>query len=164
MQRLQVTYEGRPSSVPQARHAVEQALEAWGLDDLGWIAALLVSELAANALLHARTGFTVVLEDLPHGAARLAVSDGSGALPRSRRYGEEATTGRGLHLIDDLARDWGVERTELGKTVWVELGPPLVPLPGSPDDEDGTAHDAGPDAVLGAFPDLDDGLVTARAA
>ena len=34
MQRLQVSYEGSASSVPDARHAVERALAAWGLSEL----------------------------------------------------------------------------------------------------------------------------------
>lgn len=160
MQRLQVTYEGSPSSVPQARHAVEQALEDWGLGELTWTAALLVSELAANALLHARTDFTVVVEVLPGGGARIAVSDGSPAPPRSRRYGDEATTGRGLHLVGDLARGWGVDRRPDGKTVWAELEPSVQPGRSHPNGE----QDADGDALLLAFPDLDDGQVTGQAA
>ena len=160
MQRLQVSYEGSPSSVPEARHAVEAALAAWGLDDLSWTAALLVSELAANALLHARTSFTVTLEALPDGAARLAVSDGSAAMPRARRYGEEATTGRGLNLVEDLARGWGVERQDGGKTVWAEVAPAAAGTTG----HDGADADADLDALLRGFPDLDDGTVTVLAA
>lgn len=157
MQRLQVTYEGTPGSVPEARHAVEQALAAWGLDELSWTAALLVSEFATNALLHARTGFTVVLAALPGGALRLEVTDGSRVLPRSRRYGKEATTGRGLHLVQDLADEWGAERTEDGKTVWAQLAPSVRLYPADDDDDDAAA-------LLLAYPDLDDGPVSARAA
>ena len=156
---MQVTYEGAPSSVPEARHAVERALEDWGLHDLAWSGALLVTELAANALLHARTDFTVVLEALPGRAARIAVSDGSRALPRARRYGDEATTGRGLRLVADLSRGWGVEAAEHGKTVWAELAATASPAPG----HHAVGDEADVEALLLAFPDLDDGPVTARA-
>ena len=156
MHRLEVTYEGTPGSVPEARSAVEQALAAWGLDELGWTAMLLVSELATNALLHGRTGFTVVLAALPGGALRLEVSDGSRGVPRARRYGEEATTGRGLRLVQDLADAWGVERTDDGKTVWVELAAPARLHPA-----DSAAAPDGADLLL-ARPDLDDGPVSAR--
>ncbi|MCW2779348.1 MAG: protein phosphatase [Frankiales bacterium] len=160
MQRLQVSYEGSPSSVPEARHAVEQALHDWGMDELGWTAALLVSELAANVTLHARTGFTVVLEILPGGGARLEVRDGSARIPRQRRFGEQATTGRGLHLVEDLAAAWGVDLVEGGKTVWAELAasPERAQTDGAPDDEPDL------DALLLAFPDLDDDAPRALAA
>lgn len=158
MQRLQVTFEGTPGSVPEARHAVEQALEAWGLDELVWTAALLVSELATNALLHARTGFTVVVATRPGGALRLEVTDGSRVPPRSRRYGDEATTGRGLHLVQDVADAWGVDRTEDGKTVWAELAPSSRLAQPDADVEAET------DALLLGYPDLDDGSVSARSA
>ena len=162
MHRLQVSYEGSASSVPEARHAVERALVAWGLEDLGWTAALLVSELAANVTLHARTAFTVVLSPLPDGAVRLEVSDGSPRVPRQRRFGDEATTGRGLHLVDELSRAWGVETGPQGKTVWVELASSGEDA-GRRDDDDSDDLDA----LLLAFPDLDDGPATgptARAA
>ena len=38
-----------------------------------------------------------------------------------REYGELAGTGRGLRLLDLLAR-WGVDETPTGKAVWFELG------------------------------------------
>lgn len=158
MHRLQVSYEGTASSVPEARHAVERALADWGLDDLGWTAALLVSELAANVTLHAGTGFTVVLEPLPDGGVRLEVADGSPRIPRQRRFGDEATTGRGLHLVEDLSRDWGVERREGGKAVWAEIAP-VGSTRGSEQDED----DVDLDALLLSFPDLDSGADTPRA-
>lgn len=161
MQRLQTSYAGSPRSVPEARHAVEVALRRWGLEDLVWTAALLVSELAANALLHARTDFTVTVCVLPDGAARLEVTDGSRSVPRSRRYGQEATTGRGLRLVEDLSRGWGVEAGPEGKTVWVEVEAAAPPArrPGEAGPEDTDV-----DALLRAFPDLQDGDLSALAA
>lgn len=159
MQRLQATYDGLTSNVPEARHAVEQALAAWGLGDLAWTAALLVTELAANALLHARTGFTVTVLALPGGGARIEVADGSLRRPRSRSYGEDATTGRGLHLVEDLGRAWGVDPRPDGKSVWVELDAVPEDTADRPSEGD---DDADLDALLLAFPDLDEGSTVPR--
>lgn len=156
MQPLEVSYEGRSSSVPEARHAVTSALASWGRDDLGWTAALLVSELAANVALHARTAFTVRLRLLPDDALRLEVSDLSARVPRVRRFGEEATTGRGLHLVEDLSRAWGVDVHPGGKTVWVELAPASDATTDDLSSDGLPDGDVDLDGLLLAFPDLDD--------
>ena len=109
-----------PSSVPTARRFVLRTLEAWGYDDAGWAAAQIVSELASNCALHARTEFDVRLVD-QGGALRLEVRDGSPARVRPRRYSDSSTTGRGLRLVESLSRSWGVELSDPGKTVWVAL-------------------------------------------
>jgi hypothetical protein len=132
---------------------VEEALDAWGLESLEWTAALLVTELTANVLLHVGTGFTVTLSTLPGGGVRIEVADGSRRAPRTRRYGEDATTGRGLHLVADLSRDWGVTTSMTGKTVWVELSPTgerALDDDAEQEDEDGDV-----DALLQAYGDLD---------
>jgi hypothetical protein len=41
--------------------------------------------------------------------------------PRLRRHSTEATTGRGLQLLDSVASAWGVEPRSAGKTVWFEV-------------------------------------------
>ena len=117
----EVTLPGATSSVPTARHFVESILTAWGRPEHGWTAALLISELSANCALHARTTFTVRVE-LADELVRLAVSDGSRRTPAVRDYGTEATTGRGLRMVGQLATEWGVELHEDGKTVWALIG------------------------------------------
>lgn len=145
MSRLEVTLPGRASSVPPARRFVERTLEEWGLAGATWTAALLVTELAANAALHAGTDFTVAVERTGD-AVRLEVHDGSPVVPRQRRHSSEATTGRGLLLVADLADEWGVEQSGAGKVVWVELSTARTEAPGPPDDLD-------VDALLAAFGD-----------
>ena len=109
-----------PSSVPAARHFVQRTLTAWGQDDAGWAAAQIVSELASNCALHARTEFDVRL--IEHaGQLRLEVRDSSPGRVQQRRYSSESTTGRGLRLVNDLAGSWGVDVQDGGKTVWVDL-------------------------------------------
>lgn len=112
-----VTLPGEASSVPTARHFVESILTAWGQPEHGWTAALLISELSANCALHARTSFTVRVE-LTGSTVRLSVADGSRRAPAVRDYGSEATTGRGLRMVGQLATDWGVDLHDDGKTVW----------------------------------------------
>lgn len=131
--------------MPPARRFVEGALEQWGLAGAAWTATLLVSELAANAALHAGTDFTVVLERTD-GAVRLEVHDGSPVVPRQRRHSREATTGRGLLLVADLADDWGIEPAGTGKVVWVELSTSRTEAADPADDVD-------VDALLAAFGD-----------
>jgi hypothetical protein len=76
---------------------------------------------------------------------RVEVGDSSPVPPALREYGSVASTGRGLALIARMARRWGVEPAETGKTVWVELAvddgvrgntaevsPPASTLPDAP--------------------------------
>ena len=107
-------------SVSQARRGARAAVEAWGLEDLDWLVAQLVSEVATNAVLHAGTPFDVMLRFDGH-RLRCEVADTSPRLPRTRHYASDSTTGRGLHLLAELSSDWGVDRRGDGKTVWFEL-------------------------------------------
>lgn len=104
----------------RARAFVRDMLATWSLADLEWVAAQVVSELATNAVIHARTAFTVALS-LDDGVLRVSVTDRSPRQPVRRRYSEQATTGRGLALVERLAVTWGVASGTGGKTVWCEL-------------------------------------------
>jgi len=82
--------------------------------------ALLVSEVASNAVLHARSPFTVEVER--NGSnLRVAVTDNSVVMPVVKNLSNEATTGRGLRILSLLAQAWGVEPSDEGKTVWFEI-------------------------------------------
>ena len=154
MPRAELTLPGHASSVPAARRFVETLLASWGHPDVGWSAALCISELAANCALHARTDFAVRLE-LADDGVRLEVSDGSPRVPRQRAYDTAATTGRGLRLLDEYASDWGVEPCDGGKTVWVAIDlAERLPADRSEDD------DLSAEALLAAFDD--DGSDTAQ--
>lgn len=146
MPSAEVTLPANVSSVPTARHFVESLLVGWGLKELGWTATLIVSELAANAALHARGDrFTVTVSTAGDGV-RLELHDSSVRLPQQRSYSSEATTGRGLKLVSDLAQEWGVEPTPRGKVVWAVLRAET----GSSGDDMG---DPDIDALLDAFVD-----------
>ena len=154
MPHAEVTLPGATSSVPTARRFVESLLSSWGFPDLAWSAAMCVSELAGNCALHARTRFAIRVE-LEGGVARIEVSDGSVQVPAQRSYGADATTGRGLRLVEEYATSWGIDITGDGKTVWVVLHdqPPQSLL----------AHGADAADVDGLLAAFDDGGETPRA-
>jgi MEDS: MEthanogen/methylotroph, DcmR Sensory domain/Histidine kinase-like ATPase domain len=113
-----------PTAPAQARRFVTAALRTWRAEPLADDAALLVTELATNAVRHARSGFSVSLSR--HGGVlRISVGDAATALepPRSAPSLEQ---GRGMHLIEGLSRAWGVEPVEGGKLVWAEMALPAA--------------------------------------
>lgn len=115
------TFPPAPASVPEARRFVGSVLGQWGLTAAYEAAEMLVSEVVTNAVLHARTAFTVAVSRVGD-AVRVSVSDGSPAIPQQRTYGPDATTGRGMRLVATLALRWGVEKdTGGGKAVWFEV-------------------------------------------
>jgi anti-sigma regulatory factor (Ser/Thr protein kinase) len=106
-----------PSAGRLARGFVLSLLGAWGLEDLCDTVVLLTSEVVTNAVLHAASPLAVQVTRLDDGV-RVAVTDGSSSQPARRRHSQEATTGRGLRLLDDLSAQWGSEANAAGKTVW----------------------------------------------
>ncbi|KMS67627.1 histidine kinase [Streptomyces viridochromogenes] len=114
-----------PASVGLARRRVRDHLTDWGhgprdpaLED----AVLLVSELATNVVRHGpllEREFEVGVTALADGSCLIEVSDEGRLEPRSRVVGEWEETGRGLHLVENVAAAWGVwGRGRHGKTVW----------------------------------------------
>ncbi|MEU7041608.1 ATP-binding protein [Streptomyces varsoviensis] len=118
-----------------ARHLALHQLESWGIpyaSSTSSTVAVLVAELAANAVLHGRVpgrDFELRMTWTP-GTLRVEVSDTRGER-RVPEPGEavlpepEAETGRGLYLVQALADRWAVlDRVPVGKTVRVELDLP----------------------------------------
>jgi anti-sigma regulatory factor (Ser/Thr protein kinase) len=81
---------------------------------------LVVSELATNAVVHARTPFSVGLH-LGSALARIEVRDHSPGVPRERSLALSTSNGRGLLIVATLADEWGVDWDEDSKTVWAEV-------------------------------------------
>lgn len=114
-----------PTSVAEARNYVSGAL-GHVPTPLCETAALLVSELATNAVRHGTGDFEVSVRDLPEGGVWVGVSDAGRAYPVLRSPAITDEHGRGLRLVGSLSDRWGVRRRrgESAKTVWFELGGP----------------------------------------
>jgi len=91
-------------------------------------AVLVVSELLSNAIRHARPlpgANLLVAWALEDGAVEVAVSDG-GALTRPQQAHATVSSlgGRGLEIVEYLARTWGIRTDDAGLTVWAILAAP----------------------------------------
>ncbi|MFI7464615.1 ATP-binding protein [Nonomuraea sp. NPDC049646] len=120
---LAVRLPGVPSQVSRARGLVTAALgrDHPFHDDV----VLLTSELATNAILHTRSGdggsFTVSVLSSDT-TVRVCVADGGAdGPPCVCRTAPQATSGRGLPLIEALSHRWGFVREGGSTTVWFEL-------------------------------------------
>ena len=115
------TFPAEVGSVPSARDFVTQHLIEHNLSYLGEDVRLVTSELATNATLHARTPFTVSLQELVRGVL-LTVQDGSPSTPERVEALVMDTHGRGLLLVDQTSHDWGVTGGPGGsKSVWASF-------------------------------------------
>ncbi|WJY53129.1 ATP-binding protein [Streptomyces chengbuensis] len=128
-------FSSTPRGARLARHLALHQLHSWGVPhgtEVSETAAVLVAELAANAVTHGRVpgrDFELRLA-LDAGTLTVDVSDTRG---ERRPPGPGATgfpagdteTGRGLLLVAALADRWSVlDRVPVGKTVRAELDLP----------------------------------------
>lgn len=116
------SFTNGPHAPRAARRFVVETLLQWGRDESLDDAALVVSELAANAVLHAHSAFTVAVSSRGD-RVRIAVSDASSAGPvLHASVSTTAPSGRGVALVAALAQNWGCDvRGESGKVVWAEF-------------------------------------------
>lgn len=103
----------------RARRLARNALSRWGLEELSDSVELLISEVVTNAVRYAERPVTLRL--LRTDVVRCEVGDDSPQLPRQRRARETDEGGRGLFLVNRLARRWGATRLGSGKVVWFEI-------------------------------------------
>ncbi|MGW4199198.1 ATP-binding protein [Streptomyces sp. NPDC005004] len=138
VQRLSATRRG----ARVARRLAVLQLDEWNVpydSESSEAVALVVAELAANAVLHGRVpgrDFELCLRYDPAGTVRVEVSDTHPAHPMLSPAHTDG--GRGLLLVAALSTRWGVHaRKGPGKTVWAECavtrtrptveGEPLTP-------------------------------------
>jgi anti-sigma regulatory factor (Ser/Thr protein kinase) len=114
-------------SVGAGRRLVNAALSDWDLQELSYTAALLTSEVLTNSLLHARTQIVLTVERTGPTTVSISVHDGSRLVPRRRTHARDATTGRGLELLDQLSQSWRVQPDDTGKTITFTLGAEVDP-------------------------------------
>jgi anti-sigma regulatory factor (Ser/Thr protein kinase) len=117
------------AAAPTAPGAARQAVRTWFHsrhcdDDATEMAALLVTELVSNAVVHTNgPSLWLTVDETTADVLHVAVCDGSQDFPRHspqmpdvRRKG-----GRGLCMVDALSTSWGWEPLGTGKRVWFEL-------------------------------------------
>ncbi|MGX1250516.1 serine phosphatase RsbU (regulator of sigma subunit) [Streptomyces ambofaciens] len=92
----------------KARRLARRALARWGMEDLTDSVELLVSEVVTNAVRYASKPVTLRL--LRTDVLRCEVGDDVPQLPRLRQARATDEGGRGLYLVNRLARRWGARR------------------------------------------------------
>ncbi|MET8681770.1 ATP-binding protein [Streptomyces sp. NPDC004647] len=119
-------FTASPSSLQQVRHYTRSTLEQWGLSACADDAAMVVNELATNALRHAlsrqepdNAGWLGLIHTA--NAVTCAVKDPSPLEPASLNADLLALRGRGLRIVNALTDSWGYSATGTGKTVWARL-------------------------------------------
>ncbi|MFJ8838660.1 ATP-binding protein [Streptomyces sp. NPDC102424] len=134
----ELTLAATPNAVAWARRHTVDVLQRWRFPAEGIeIARLLVSELATNAIQHARPAApsattitesagpgTIVLRLWPtDGGVVISVGDSDPRSPVPRTGDSSATGGRGLLLTQAMANRWGYYQPgpQSGKIVWAEI-------------------------------------------
>ena len=109
-------------SVIAARHFAQHAATALGQPpDFQQTVALLVTELASNAVRHAQSEFLVHLTS-DEDVVRCEVRDHDAHLPEKSDPTPDDEGGRGLLFVDSLSSRWGADPISGdGKTVWFEV-------------------------------------------
>jgi serine phosphatase RsbU (regulator of sigma subunit)/PAS domain-containing protein len=115
-----------PRAAGEARRHVRDQLASWQLEELTMTTELVVSELVANVVRHARGPYRLRL--LRSRSLVCEVFDGSLTTPRPRRAAWTDEGGRGLQLIAALCDRWGTRNVTTGKVIWTEQALP-VPSP-----------------------------------
>jgi anti-sigma regulatory factor (Ser/Thr protein kinase) len=108
------------SAVRAARRFAADTLGTWDEDELIDDATLIVSELATNALQHARSPFQMSLRASGR-VISIAVQDVSSVHPRRVDADAEGEGGRGIAVVVQLSSSWGTYATPDGKVVWSQL-------------------------------------------
>lgn len=107
-------------AVVAARDFVVGLVLDWGSDDAEDLA-VVTSELVTNAIVHARSAPTVTIRRVADGQVRLEVSDDDPSPPVVRVPYDRHTRGHGLHIVEALSEEWGVEVVGDAKVVWCRI-------------------------------------------
>jgi anti-sigma regulatory factor (Ser/Thr protein kinase) len=127
-------YAPEPSAAGDARRLTQQQLVEWDLPEVVDDAALLVSEVVTNAVVHARSDIDFTLA-VAEGSVEVGVADRETRQPRVRpsdpglqpdEWTWLSTHGRGMVLVDQIADEWGVEERVTGKQIWFRLAAPTT--------------------------------------
>ena len=122
-ERETITLPAAPASVSRARAWLVSRASPLVADDRLDDLALVISEIATNAIRHGGTTQDVTIAATPKDAFLcVQVTDsGSGFVPSPGAMASDRNGGFGLYLVERLTRRWGMTR-EGGRTrVWFEF-------------------------------------------
>jgi anti-sigma regulatory factor (Ser/Thr protein kinase) len=126
VEQLAITVRAENDSVAAVRHFVEFAQRILGATADRSIAAVVTSELVANAVAVAAGEITVTIRCVEDNL-RVEVHDHGYGMPEVQHPRPiDAGGGRGLMIVEQLADQWGVQQFLPGKIVWFELAPARV--------------------------------------
>lgn len=115
-----------PAEIARGRGLIRKTLPGWGLGEHIDVAELIVDELTTNAQRYGSCPIEVYL-CYDGRSLHIGVWDSSDAMPRRRYPGADDEVGRGLQIVDSLAKEYGGTRGSIrraalpGKTVYVTL-------------------------------------------
>lgn len=119
--RLNISFRPHTRRVAQLRHIAGALLTEGGIGrDVVETVQLLVSEIVTNAVVHGctdRVRFSVSYDRSGSGEVLIEVDDGHPARIKVRSPESDDETGRGMFLVDALARTWGRHGTRTWCTV-----------------------------------------------
>lgn len=109
----------------QLQAEVPRTMSASAMAGFADDAALVVSELVTNAI---RAHASVIELEVGRvgGLFLIAVTDDAAELPAMTELQPTAVTGRGLHIVDVLSSQWGVDAGAGCKRVWAQLPVPVT--------------------------------------
>jgi anti-sigma regulatory factor (Ser/Thr protein kinase) len=112
----------RVDEVPVARRFIRDVLAG---DPSSLDAELLACELVTNAVQHATDAAGVTVAVSRRGAVVHVdvTDDGRSGLLHWRETDGQDESGRGFHLVNEIAQRWGFLREQAGTCVWFELDP-----------------------------------------
>ncbi len=120
--RLVASLERRDDAPAMARHLVQDALSAADVPVDAAEAALLVSELVTNAVVHTDSGEVRLEVVIDPAKLRCVVTDEAPSAPPSVRPDDPSTVGGlGMVIVDSVASRWGHQHDAAHKSVWFEL-------------------------------------------
>ncbi|WP_037870662.1 hypothetical protein [Streptomyces sp. SPB074] len=112
------TLERSDESVDRAEAFARHAVRVWSLDPVADRVALVMRELASNAVAFGTRGsICAAVRRVERRAVRVEVTDHARTLPVLA-----PAASSGLRRVDEIAADWGTEpRSWGGKTVWATV-------------------------------------------
>lgn len=122
--RFRFELAAHPGSVARARHLTRARLSGWAVcEDTCDTAALIVSELVTNAIVHTASEYVVCELHDNDDLVRIAVRDEGCAPgePHPSPERPEEEHGRGLLLVEAVCRAWGAREAGPGLLVWADL-------------------------------------------